>query len=164
MKRASGLLVLCSGLALAFLMIGVGALAIRNHAPTRNSVETTIVSSSGQRIATFFDGLPHSPKSSLKTLLAARSALPKCGKKQEKAGIYQRLFSSPVVHAGGGICLDTFCGGTGWVQFNDSCNTGGPCSGNYIRVTYDGQSSAGFAEFSEHCGTIAACGCFELTC
>jgi hypothetical protein len=113
MKRAF----YCSGLALAFLMLGIGALIIRNHVPTRDSVESTIVSSSGQKLTTFFDGLPDSPKFSLKAILAARRALPRCGKKQEKAGIYQRLFSAAVVHAGGSVCFNTFLWRR-WVGFD----------------------------------------------
>ena len=97
MKRAFRLLVLCSSLAPAFLMIGVGALVVRNHASTQDSVKSTIISSSGQKLTTFYEGLPRSPKFALKGILAARRALPRCGKKQENAGINQRLFGSAVV-------------------------------------------------------------------
>src|ERR1700693_2891601 len=71
-----------------------------------------------------------------------------------KSGL-QSLFGSAVVYA----CRDTYCGGTGWMPTVSFCNTGGPCSGRYATVTYDGSSHDGFAQVIQHCGTTHGCGC-----
>ena len=136
-----------------------------DYKSAKSSVRSNVVLSSGQKVATLFDGLPQDPKFSLRTMLAGRAALPRCGKKQgkEEASIFHRLFNS-TVHAGGSVCLNTFCGGGGWVEIENSCNTGGPCSGFYTTVTTDPNSDAGFGVSSLHCGTIPACGCVEYTC
>ncbi len=167
MKRALGLRLLGLGLVVVFLLVGVAS--VIRHASTQGSAKSTIVSSSGQGLATLFDGLPRNPKYSLKTISDIRRTLPRCGQKQE-AGIfqriYQRLFGSSVVFAKPILnCLPSSCGGTGWTQTHPMCNTGGGCSGSYDSVTYDGMSDFGFFGLGNlHCGESAACGCDDFTC
>jgi hypothetical protein len=56
------------------------------------------------------------------------------------------------------------CGGSGWIDFQDSCNTGGPCHGNYNSTTTDPFSSFGYTSFGTHCQTVSACGYITYAC
>jgi hypothetical protein len=166
----------------SFLVLALfvaGALTLmRDHTSAHASTKSVIVSSSGLKLATLFEGLPRDPRYSVEDILATRRALPRCGKKQstlqddEKAsvlqsilsrakGSLQSLFGNTVVYA---QCFITQCGGTGWVSFTDSCNTGEDCSGDYNNVTTDANSDLGEHQVSTHCGGIPACGCESQTC
>ncbi len=177
MKKALSLPPFGSFLTLASLLLGA-LTVIRHHASPHNSIKSVVVSASGQKLTTLFEGLSPDPRYSVKDILATRRALPRCGKKPgtlqsgEKPGAVQSLlsntrdslqsfFGNSVVYAN---CLVTFCGGTGWVQIINSCDTGGRCSGVYEDVTNDGHSDTGFFQDSAHCGSIPQCGCFNLTC
>jgi hypothetical protein len=173
MKRAPGLRLLGLGLVLVFLLVGVASVIHHMSTSTQGSAKSTIVSSSGQNLAALFDGLPRNPKYSLKTISDMRRKLPRCGQKQEVGifqRIYQRLFGSSVVFAKPTqpnllfICIYTDCGGTGWAQFTDYCDTGKPCSGMCESVDYVGGTNMGFYSLGLHCGGNDACGCIENTC
>ena len=179
MKKALSLRPFGSFLILASLLIGA-LTVIRHHAPAHNSIKSVVVSSSGQELTTLFEGLSPDPRYSVKDMLAIRRALPRCGKKPGRLqggqkssfvpqsllintrDFLQRFFGNSEVYAAN--CLITFCGGYGWRQTTNSCDTGGPCSGSYLDVTNDGQSPNGFFQDSSHCGDIPQCGCWNLTC
>ena len=158
MKKALGLRLLGWCLVLTSLLVGVLTLAIRNHAAAHDSIKSIIVSSSGQKLTTLFEGLPQLPGYSSKDILAARRALPKCG---GEPGILQRLFGSSIVYAG---CPFLLCGGSGWINFDDQCDTGGPCSGEYNSTTTDPYSQQGYESNGQYCGTSFACGCVTFPC
>jgi hypothetical protein len=179
MKKALRLRPFGSFLILASLLIGA-LTVIRHYASAHNSINSVVVSSSGQRLSTLFDGLSPDPRYSVKDILAIRRALPQCGEKPgtvqggEKSSsvpqsllintrdFLQRFFGNSEVYAAN--CLITFCGGYGWVQIINSCDTGGPCSGTYWDVTNNGHSDNGFFQDSGHCGSKPQCGCENLTC
>jgi hypothetical protein len=161
MKRVLSLRLFGSYLVLTSLLIAALALAVRNHSSTQASTKSIIVSSSGQRLATLFEGLPQDQRYSLKDILATRSALPKCGKKPDKPSLLQTLFGTAVVYAG---CPIIECGGNGWINFTDFCNTGGSCSGSYNSTTQDPQSNNGYTAFRTYCGSSPACGCETYSC
>lgn len=160
MQKALGLRLLGWCLVVTSLLTGAVTSVIRNQASVHDSIKSVIVSSSGQRLTTLFEGLPHDPRYSLKDILAARRALPKCGGKPD-IPLLQRLFGTAVVYAG---CPYVSCGGSGWLNFEDQCNTGGPCSGNYNNTTWDPTSDSGYFGPATHCGTSYACGCETYTC
>jgi hypothetical protein len=145
---------------LTLLLIGVVTSVIRSHASAQSSIKSVMFSSSGQRLKTLFEGEPRDPRYSLKDILATRRALPKCGGKQD-ISLLQRLFGSSVVYAG---CPFGGCGGTGWANFTDFCNTGGPCSGSYNSTTPDPDSSFGSEYDHTYCGSSPACGCVSYAC
>ena len=161
MKKAQRLRLLGSCLVLTLLLIGALTSTIRNRASAHNSINSVIVSSSGQRLATLFEGSPRDPRFSSKTILAARRALPKCGQKAEKLEIVQRLFGSSVVYAN---CHPGYCGGDGWVDHYVNCDTGGGCSGIYDYATNDPESPLGTYPSVIHCGSLPECGCASPTC
>lgn len=141
------------GAALAFLLIGTVRLGMRNQAPTHDSIKLVVVSSSGQRLTTLFDGIPPDPRYSVKDILAKRRSLPRCGDTKpgtlrgayDKAtSFFQNQFVGSTVYAS---CLITFCGGSGWVDYIDSCNT-----------------ASGIFQDQTHCGSAPECGCEILTC
>jgi hypothetical protein len=160
MKKAQGLRLLGSCLVLV-LLTGALTSAIRNRASAKDSIKSVTVSSSGQRLTTFFEGLPHDARYSLKALLAARRALPRCGRKPEEPGIVQSLFGSGVVYAN---CHFASCGGDGWVDHYISCDAGGGCSGIYDYADNDGLSPYGSYQSIFHCGSLPECGCESPTC
>lgn len=161
MKKVQRLRLLGSFLVLTALLIGAVRSVTRNHASAHNSIKSSIVSSSGQRLTTLFEGSPRDPRYSSKNILAARRALPQCGRKAEKPDIVQRLFGSSVVYAS---CHASYCGGDGWVDHWISCDTGGGCSGIYDYADNDGLSPYGTYQSIFHCGSLPTCGCESPTC
>jgi hypothetical protein len=164
MKKALSLRLFGSSLVLTSLLVAVLTLAVRNQSSAHNSTKSFIVSPSGQKLTTLFEGSGRDPRYSSKAILASRSALPKCGRKPGTSDIgevVQRLFGSRIVYA---TCLITECSGTGWVNHTDYCNTGGGCSGAYYNATTDPSSNFGNFQDRTHCGTNAACGCDLYAC
>jgi hypothetical protein len=160
MKKAQSLRLLGSGLVLTSLL-GAVTLVMRNHASTHASIKSVFVSSSGQRLTKFFEESPRDPRYSSKAILATRRGLPKCGGKPEEPDVLQSLFGSAVVYA---ACHAATCGGDGWVDRIDFCNTGGPCSGSYHNATTDPLSPLGIFQDTTFCGTRPQCGCSIPTC
>jgi hypothetical protein len=95
---------------IATLVVGTVALGTRSHA-TKRGLKTTVVvvSSSGERLTTLFDGSRVDPKYSIKNILAKRRALPKCGQKAAPS-VLNSLFGPSVVYAN---CFNCSCGGEG---------------------------------------------------
>jgi hypothetical protein len=169
MKRAQGLRLFGSWLVLTLLLIGALS-AIRNHSSAHDSIKSVIVSSSGQRLTTVFEGSQRDPRYSSKAIHTIRRTLRACGKKQEQPSVLERLsssalvqhiFGSSVVYAG---CLLSECGGDTWVTMNTTCNTGGGCSGTQHEVTTEPGSDLGEFQNTTHCGLYPACGCNSFTC
>lgn len=131
-----------------------------------NSIKSTTVSSSGQRLTGIFDGLTPDERYSVKSILAVRSSLPKCGSKIK--GTKSRL-SSAILRAlpFGAVyakCFNGYCGGTGWTEVFDNCDYGSGCFGDWDHAINDGMSDSGFAPTLQYCGTYDECGCDEYTC
>lgn len=133
----------------------------RKHASANTLIRSVVVSSSGQRLTSLLQGSPRDPRYSAKAILASRQDLPKCDKKPEQPTMLQSFFGSSVVHA---TCFITDCGGTGWVDHIDTCNTGGGCSGTYHNATTEPDSDLGNFQDRTHCGSLPECGCELLVC
>jgi hypothetical protein len=76
------------------------------------------------------------------------------------------LFDSAIVHAQNGCPGVGPCSGQGWCRFEDQCNTGGPCRGNY-QNTYNDQNICypwGFVYTGGACANDSDCGCVTLQC
>jgi hypothetical protein len=68
---------------LVALFVAIAAFAVRSHPTQERTVKTVVVSSSGQTLATLFEGSLTDPKFSVKDIIAKGKALPRCGKKTE---------------------------------------------------------------------------------
>ena len=148
------------------LIVVVAFTASRNRTHNRATtppITTTMVSSAGPLLNNFFEGTKPSPSYSLARMLAVRRAMPECGKK--KSRFLQGLSEITTVHAQDkNYCPRTECGGDGWTEFEDECNTGGPCSGSYENTEFDGMSMNGYVFDGDYCGQSWACGCVSFIC
>jgi hypothetical protein len=151
------------------LIVGLGILTalstatilrLQSHAMRHGSVKSVVVSSSGQILTTLFEGSRTDPKFSVRNILAKNSALPRCGQKTETP-LLQSIFGPSVVYA---ICLLCECGGQGWMNFTDNCDTGGGCSGSYNNIRFVPDSPLGYMCLRSYCGSIPECGCEYTTC
>jgi len=149
---------LALGLMAALTM--VVAIFARKSKETHPPIKTVVVSSSGQNLVTLFDGSPVDRKFSAKSIIAKNAELPRCGQ-HNQASLLQSIFGPGVVYAN---CLLCSCGGSGWMTWEDNCNFGYPCSGNYDNVRGDPGSPLGYLCLSTHCGLYSACGCDYDTC
>jgi hypothetical protein len=136
------------------------------HSPRSERAGVVIISTSGQKLATLFDGLPHNPRFSLDRIVASNRQRSKCGQGASKPDIMGRLFGGVTVYAFSCPDNNGNCQGNGWVQYTNYCNTGGPCSGSYQDTRndpYEGDCY-GFSYDGTYCGTAPTCGCQNYQC
>lgn len=147
-------------------LVAMAGAASFHHQQLKHSKRVVLVSQSGEKIPSLFDGLPHVPAYSLKQIdLMEKNRPERCKAggtaKQSALG---RLFGTPVVYASN--CFPGLCGGTQWTLVVDNCDTGGPCNGQHYIAQPDpsGDPCTGFAPNSGHCGTDCACGQSDSLC
>lgn len=131
----------------------------RHYRPHNRLTTTAIISSTGQTLNNFFDGIKADSRYSLAYIKALRR--PACGK--QKATSLLSVLEVPTVYAQG-KCPQTECSGDGWDTFRTNCNTGGPCNGTYLDVEPDFDSNLGYILPGIHCSTEPECGCEAVTC
>lgn len=138
---------------------------IQRKAPSAESI--VMVLPSGQKLASFFEGLPKNSLYSLESMAAKNREMQRCRQvtSTDEVGFWKRFIALPTVHAQCGSPLS--CSGSYWIDYFDSCNTGGPCSGGYWNATIDyieGNQCTGAANDGGHCGSICQCGLQVSTC
>jgi hypothetical protein len=148
---------------LVALFVAIAAFAVRSHPTKERTVTTVVVSPSGQTLATLFEGSLTDTKFSVKDIIAKGKALPRCGKKTE-ISLLQSTLTPSVVYAAPPPCPFCDCGGSGFQNFVDSCDTGLNCSGSYNNIQNNPSSDSGYFCPHSHCGSLPECGCVFLTC
>ena len=155
-----------------FLALSVGALfnlvLPRIGSTRRLPARIVVVSSSGQRIATLFEGLQPNPAYSLSRILAVNDQIRRCGSTNSRAepGMLGRVFGGSVVYAQASCDPSDACLGNHWVDRSANCNTGGSCSGSYNTTWHDPYQNdgRGFYYTGANCESIPQCGCVSETC
>lgn len=156
------------GVLVAVVLVAIAGTATLRHPQVKHSERIMLVSQSGQKIQSLFDGLPHVPAYSLKQIdLANKKGRPSGSCKlggPAKQSALGRLFGVPVVYAQS--CFPGLCGGSHWSLMATSCNTGGPCNGRQFTAVFDPMADPcqGFAPDSSHCGDDCACGQNDSIC
>jgi len=140
--------------------------SISHGVPTLTKARVVTISSSGQRLNSFFEGLAHLPSNSLETIVAKNHELRECRRLRTKQSPLAQLLEMPTVYASHG-CFPPFpCGGSYWTQFQDACDFNG-CGGSFLNTTYDyelGSWCAGYFFDGGHCGPICECGWQSVIC
>jgi hypothetical protein len=156
-KSSARHMVLCGfGTVLVVILVLAG---LRTYRSNNRPTTTAIVSSSGQPLNNFFDGLKPDPRYSLERIRSLKR--PACGEKN--ASSLLRFPDIATVHAQD-KCPQTECNGQGWDTIRASCNTGGPCNGSYLDVEPDPDSQEGYILPGTYCQTEPECGCEAVTC
>jgi hypothetical protein len=130
-----------------------------------DGVKRTFVSPSGQRLETFFDGLPQNSRYSLKRILDANRQVVNCGERNSSPKLLSGIFGQATVHAFSCPDDNGNCKGGNWEQYTNECDTGGGCSGTYEDTRNNPEYPCwGFTYDGINCGTLAQCGCENLQC
>lgn len=154
-------------LVLCLLIPKSSTLVLRIQQLRYGAATSVILSSSGQRLSSLFQDLPHIPRFSLKEMHKADGRTYQCGiRNKNDSAAFTSFFKSPVVYAQGFHCPDWNgnCNGTDWQDSDNFCNTGGPCFGAYNDTVTGGPICNGFTYDGTFCGSIPECGCVNYAC
>lgn len=141
--------------------------------------EVHVFNSSGQRLPTFFDGVPSDPQNSWELLMANRNR-PRCGGTVAEYGLLRSLgdalhtaASDLLQYVRGNTnvyaapCPTAACAGTRLVYDFYECFVTMYCLGTVQNPSYDPQSGdpcKGSCRDGTHCGLDPSCGCHQKLC
>lgn len=162
MKKLTVVVALGGSLFLFLLATKAGYPPLLRSLP-RHATSIVILSSSGERLPSLFEGLPRNPLYSLDRI---QPRTPPCAKANSlsRLPIFRLLASTPV-HACGTCEITGDCTGRYWQDVTLYCNTGGGCSGSYsYTVPYGSEGDLGTTRTGGSCDGCSECGCAEFTC
>jgi hypothetical protein len=150
------------GVCFVFLLAVQIGLLHGTHCVPPSRARILVVSPSGERLISLFEGRPHDPLLALERVQARPTP---CSKAESHTKL--PVLAGTTVHACGTCQPIDGCLGKNWLEESTSCNTGGGCSGSYELAEPDplrGSPNVGWTRDGTACGGCSECGCAEPTC